>query len=32
MKTYARLRQYLAEILKWEVFQAKFVEKMKTNI
>jgi hypothetical protein len=33
MKTYVHLWQYLAEFfLEWEMFQTKFVEKIKTHI
>ena len=32
MKTYAHLRQCIAEFLKREIFQAKVIEKIKTRI
>ena len=33
MKTNARLWQYIAEFfLEWEMFQTKFVEKIKTHV
>jgi hypothetical protein len=32
MKTYIYLGQYLAEVLEWELFQTKVVEKIKTHV